>query len=328
MISVDIPLPLWYNYYRKTLVFGSGTLNTSITTEHKGFITSTQHETPRRTDCPTIVQVFVGFCVVKGDIMELLDENYYTIKGFMLNRLHLKGIALNVYAIIYGFSQDGCTEYHGGRKYLCDFTGASKPTIDRALEELTDSGYIIKRKETINGVTFNRYRANLEIISNFTTGKELINRYPQNDNPGGNKMMTNRKEDKEDVFIYPPTGAREEIFGTETGQCPNPQEYFFEHWNVTTDDLTGREAGALSYMDFEKLNAAMEKSKSFLQTDKIARYITFYIRNYKRIIAGYYDDDKHNPSKSTSKSKNAAEPPRERYDMKAICAEDRSGGVF
>ena len=26
--------------------------------------------------------------------MELLDENYYTIKGFMLNRLHLKGIAL------------------------------------------------------------------------------------------------------------------------------------------------------------------------------------------------------------------------------------------
>lgn len=126
--------------------------------------------------------------------------------------------------------------------------------------------------------------------------------------------------------IFPPMEI--ENFGTETGQCPNPQEYFFEHWNVTTDDLTGREAGALSYMNFEKLNAAMEKSKSFLQTDKIARYITFYIRNYKRIIAGYYDDDKHNPSKSTSKSKNAAEPPRERYDMKAICAEDRSGGVF
>lgn len=248
--------------------------------------------------------------------MELLDENYYTIKGFMLNRLHLKGIALNVYAIIYGFSQDGCTEYHGGRQYLCDFTGASKPTIDRALEELTDNGFIIKRRETINGVTFNRYKANLDIIKNFTTGKELINRYAKNDNSGSNKMMTNNKDNIEkDIFNSPPQES-DEIF--------NPQEYFFSHWNISTDDLTGREAGAFSYMDFEKLNAAMEKSKTFLQTDKIARFSTFYIRNYKRIIAGYYEDDKHEPSKG----KNAEEPKKHKWDMQAIIAEDRSGGLF
>ena len=248
--------------------------------------------------------------------MELLDENYYTIKGFMLNRLHLKGIALNVYAIIYGFSQDGCTEYHGGRQYLCDFTGASKPTIDRALEELTDNGFIINRRETINGVTFNRYKANLDIIKNFTTGKELINRYAKNDNLGGNKMMTNSKENIEkDIFNYPPQES-DEIF--------NPQEYFFTHWNISTDDLTGREVGAFSYMDFEKLNVAMEKSKTFLQTQHIARYSHFYIKNYKKIIAGYYDDDKHEPSKG----KNTSEPTKHLYDMEAIKAEDRSGGLF
>ena len=77
-------------------------------------------------------------------------------------------------------------------------------------------------------------------------------------------------------------------------------------------------------MDFEKLNAAMEKSKTFLQTDKIARYSTFYIRNYKRIIAGYYDDDKHEPRKG----KNTSEPTKHLYDMEAIKAEDRSGGLF
>ena len=103
----------------------------------------------------------------------------------------------------------------------------------------------------------------------------------------------------------------------------NPMATFFEQWNVTTDDLNGREAYSLSAMDFDKINQAMERS-TYLQTQQKARFSTFYIRNYKRIIAGYYDDDKHNQSKS----KNAAEPPRERYDMKAICAEDRSGGVF
>lgn len=107
----------------------------------------------------------------------------------------------------------------------------------------------------------------------------------------------------------------------------NPMATFFEQWNVTTDDLNGREAYSLSAMDFDKINQAMERS-TYLQTQQKARFSTFYIRNYKRIIAGYYDDDKHNPSKSPSKSKNAAEPPRERYDMKAICAEDRSVGLF
>ena len=122
--------------------------------------------------------------------------------------------------------------------------------------------------------------------------------------------------------IFPPMEI--ESFGTETGQCPNPQEYFFTHWNISTDDLTGREVGAFSYMNFEKLNAAMEKSKTFLQTQHIARYSHFYIKNYKKIIAGYYDDDKHEPSKG----KNTSEPTKQLYDMEAIKAEDRSGGLF
>lgn len=121
-----------------------------------------------------------------------------------------------------------------------------------------------------------------------------------------------------------PHKETQEFLVSKDRQGTNLMEYFFSHWNVRTDDLTGREAGALGSMDFNKLNAAMEKSKTFLQTDKIARYITFYIRNYKRIIAGYYDDDKHEPSKG----KNTSEPTKHLYDMEAIKAEDRSGGLF
>ena len=59
------------------------------------------------------------------------DENHFIIKGFMINKLNLKGIELMVYAIIYGFSQDGSCKFTGSRQYLADFTGSSceKPYI-------------------------------------------------------------------------------------------------------------------------------------------------------------------------------------------------------
>lgn len=103
----------------------------------------------------------------------------------------------------------------------------------------------------------------------------------------------------------------------------NPMATFFEQWNVTTDDLNSREAYSLSAMDFDKINQSMERS-TYLQTNQKARFSTFYIRNYKRIIAGYYDDDKHEPRKG----KNTSEPTKHLYDMEAIKAEDRSGGLF
>jgi len=101
------------------------------------------------------------------------DTNYFQVNGFMVNRLKLKGVSLMVYAIIYGFTQDGESYFNGSRQYLCDFTNATKPTIDKALEELANSNLIIKKTETINSITFNRYKVNLD-FTNFTTSKETL----------------------------------------------------------------------------------------------------------------------------------------------------------
>ena len=105
---------------------------------------------------------------------KILDDNYFQVTGWMLNRLKLKGIALNVYAIIYGFSQDGESSFNGSRQYLCDFTGATKPTIDKALFELREMNLIIKTSKRINNVIHNEYKANLEALKGFTTGKETL----------------------------------------------------------------------------------------------------------------------------------------------------------
>ena len=127
------------------------------------------------------------------------DENYYQVQGWMINRLGLKGIPLSVYAIIYGFSQDGETEYTGSVKYLCDFCGmVSKPTIINALKSLVEAGYLYRREEYINGVQFNRYKANLSLLKNLYGGsKETLSEGVKKLYGGSKETLPNNKGDKE-----------------------------------------------------------------------------------------------------------------------------------
>lgn len=120
------------------------------------------------------------------------DDNYYQISGWMINKLKLKGIELNIYAIIYGFSQDGESEFKGSLKYLSKFTGGtSKPTLIKALKDLTEKQFIIRREEIINKVKFNRYRANLPLLKEFDGGgKETLQGGSQETLPN-NELLDN-----------------------------------------------------------------------------------------------------------------------------------------
>ena len=123
------------------------------------------------------------------------DFSYYQISGWMLNKLNLKGTTLQIYALIYGFSQDGETEFKGSLQYLCDFTGASKPTVISALKKLVAEDLIIKNTEIINGVTFNRYRANLQVVKNLYGGSKdflLNNIKPFAKSASGGKVINCR----------------------------------------------------------------------------------------------------------------------------------------
>ena len=86
------------------------------------------------------------------------DDNFFMVSGWMLNRLNLKGVPLQIFSIIYGFSQDGEGSFTGSLQYLMDFTNSSKNTVLKALKELTESKYILKTENTINGVRFCTYK--------------------------------------------------------------------------------------------------------------------------------------------------------------------------
>lgn len=90
--------------------------------------------------------------------MEVKDGTYVNIRSFMVNELHLSGNALIIYAVIYGFSQDGDSWFTGSRSYLAAWCQASKSTVSRNLETLCADGLIERREHVKAGVLLVDYR--------------------------------------------------------------------------------------------------------------------------------------------------------------------------
>ena len=90
--------------------------------------------------------------------MEVKDGTYVNIQSFMVNELHLSGNALIIYAVIYGFSQDGDSWFTGSRSYLAAWCQASKSTVSRNLETLCADGLIERRERIESGVLLVDYR--------------------------------------------------------------------------------------------------------------------------------------------------------------------------
>ena len=87
-------------------------------------------------------------------------ENYVMVQGWMRTELDLKGNDLFLYAMIYGFTQDGETEFSGSLRYMQEWLGVgSKHTVLDALERLHQKGYIKKRTSVENGIKRSYYVA-------------------------------------------------------------------------------------------------------------------------------------------------------------------------
>lgn len=89
------------------------------------------------------------------------DSNYVVIQGWMITRLGLKGNELMIYAVIYGFTQNGETEFVGSMKYLADWTNSTVESVRKCIKSLIDKGYIVK---TLDGSGVNAYKAVLSAV--------------------------------------------------------------------------------------------------------------------------------------------------------------------
>lgn len=97
----------------------------------------------------------------------------------MLSDLNLKGTDLLVYAIIYGFCQVEGHCFHGSLKYLQEWTNCTKPCVIGALNNLVESGLLVK--ETSGFGQPNKYYVNKiyqyedDMVNNLNpNGKEIL----------------------------------------------------------------------------------------------------------------------------------------------------------
>ena len=132
--------------------------------------------------------------------MAIKRDNYYTVAGWMLTDLNLKGNELTAYAVVYGFSQISDHRFHGSVNYLAEWMGVSASTATRALKSLVEKGLLCKFDKEVNGVKFCEYAAVLP-----DNGTSFCYTPRQNDiggrgqNEGGYVNLT----DNTNIGLYP-----------------------------------------------------------------------------------------------------------------------------
>jgi hypothetical protein len=91
--------------------------------------------------------------------MSVKKDSYICIEAFMVNELKLSGTELIVYAIIYGFSQDGKSFFSGSHSYLAEWCGCSERSIWNQINSLIAKGLLEKKTRKEGSLTFCYYRA-------------------------------------------------------------------------------------------------------------------------------------------------------------------------
>ena len=85
------------------------------------------------------------------------NRGYTLIQDWMLD-LPLSLVETTIYAVVYGFSQDGESAFNGSLSYMARKCKSSKDTARRALRKLQELGYIERIVIPVNGVEFNTYK--------------------------------------------------------------------------------------------------------------------------------------------------------------------------
>ena len=131
------------------------------------------------------------------------DNNFFVVHGWMINRLGLKGNELQIYAIIYGFSQAKDTEFTGSLQYLSDWVGLTRANTLARLKSLVEKGLLVKTDIFTNGVKTCQYSCVTETVtgcyrnSNGGVTETVTNNIPD--------IHTDNIPDKKDIGGQAPT---------------------------------------------------------------------------------------------------------------------------
>lgn len=93
------------------------------------------------------------------------NSNYITGFGWMFNDLGLKGNEAWIFALIYGFCQDGKSSFEGSLSYIQKTLNLSRNTVIKTLEKLERNNHIKKHQVIKNRVPYNTYCLGSSILA-------------------------------------------------------------------------------------------------------------------------------------------------------------------
>lgn len=177
------------------------------------------------------------------------DGQYYSIQGWMGKRLGLRANDLICFAIIYGFSMDGESQFKGNLIYLSKCMFATEPTALLCLKHLLDCNLILKQEDVKNGKKRCYYSTNIiynegdfEVVDTtkeplvmttkeslvMTTKESLPKEYNNKDNKEENKE---KKYNKKSSRFVKPTVELVEAYCKEKKYDLDAQ-YFIDYYDA------------------------------------------------------------------------------------------------
>lgn len=84
-------------------------------------------------------------------------DNYVTGLGWMFNEFGLKGNDAWVFALIYGFTQDGVSKFTGSINYVARTFNLTRKTVIVIMDRLEEKNLIKKIQIVKNNVTYNEF---------------------------------------------------------------------------------------------------------------------------------------------------------------------------
>ena len=124
-----------------------------------------------------------------GNKKIIRSDNHVCLNGWMINELDLSGSELIVYAVIWGFTQDGNQWCTASQAYIARWANISTRGLRKVLDKLEEKGLLIKETNTCKKGLECKYRAvrpNEE--EQESDGNKVPIRSEQSSYPDGNKV--------------------------------------------------------------------------------------------------------------------------------------------
>ena len=204
----------------------------------------------------------------------------------MVTDLELKGNELLIYAIIFGFSQDGESKFTGSCSYLCEWTNSSKQSVFRCLKTLCEKGYLQRFENIINGVTLVDYRSTklTRVVNKVDGGSQQSLLGGSQQSLPHNIELDNIEDNKEDKIVL----AQKNNF--KKWSLKDFENEILKHRGAATNSQLRTFCNYWSEKD--------EKDKMKFQQQKTWE-------TSKRISTWILNDDKFNHSKPTQETQKA-----------------------